>query len=268
MSVASLPMYDLPEVAAATDAWWQAIARAMRREGIADLPAQLIRGKDYRDPWRRPDLLFSQACGYPFTHEFRGALDYVATPCFAAEGCESSNYCSFVIVRADDTAKTLADLGGRRCAINATYSHSGYNILRAMLAPLARGAPFFGEVKTGGSHIASIDMVSSGAADVAAIDGVTLALVARHRPAVHRKIRVLAQSPSAPGLPYVTAHGKSGDDIRRLRESLKSALDDAAARDAREQLLITGIEILPNLAYAAIDKFETDAIAAGYPLIR
>jgi ABC-type phosphate/phosphonate transport system substrate-binding protein len=268
MSIVSLPMYDLPEVAAATDAWWQAIARAMRREGISDLPDKLIRGADYRGPWRRPDLLFSQACGYPFTHEFRGVLDYVATPCFAAQGCEGPNYCSFVIVRADDTAKTLADLRGRRCAVNATYSHSGYNILRAMLAPLARGAPFFGEVKTSGNHITSIDMVGSGAADVAAIDGVTLALVAQHRPALRSRVRVHAQSPSAPGLPYVTARGKSKDDIRRLRESLKSAHDDPAAADAREQLLISGVEVLLDSAYAAIDRFETDAIAAGYPEIR
>lgn len=266
--IASLPMYDLPEVSAATDAWWQAIARAMRREGIADLPDQLIRSEDYRGPWRRPDLLFSQSCGYPFTHEFRDVLDYVATPCFAAEGCEGPNYCSLVIVRADDAAKTLADLRGRRCAINATYSHSGYNILRAMLAPLARGAPFFSEVKTSGTHIASIDMVSSGAADVAAIDGVTFALLKRHRPAVHGRIRVLAKSPSAPGLPYVTARGKSKDDIRRLRESLKSAINDPSARDVREQLLISGVEVLPDSAYAAIDRFETDAIAAGYPEIR
>src|SRR5262245_15549675 len=151
--LASLPMYDLPEAAAATDGWWQAIARAMRREGIADVPDRLTRDKDYMALWGRPGLLFSQACGYPFTHEFRNSLAYVATPTYAAEGCGGANYCSFAIVRADDPAQTLADLHGRRVAINGTHSHSGYNLLRAMLARLARGAPFFSEVKTSGSHI-------------------------------------------------------------------------------------------------------------------
>src|SRR6185312_8107473 len=33
MAVASLPMYDLPELRAATDAWWKGLARAFRREG-------------------------------------------------------------------------------------------------------------------------------------------------------------------------------------------------------------------------------------------
>lgn len=268
MSVVNLPMYDLPEAAAATDAWWQAIARAMRREGIVDVPDRLLRGEDYMAPWARPDLLFSQACGYPFTHGFRESLDYLATPCYAAEGCEGANYCSFVIVRSGDPVQTLADLRGRRCAINGTHSHSGYNILRAMLAPLARGAPFFSEVKTSGSHIASMNTVIEKAADVAAIDSVTLALVARHRPQMRAALRVVAQSPSAPGLPYVTARGKGKDDLRRLRQGLLSALQDPAAADAREQLLVKDIEVLKDSAYAAIDKFETDAIAAGYPEVR
>src|SRR5262245_25059595 len=268
MSLASLPMYDLPEAAAATDGWWQAIARAMRREGIADVPERLTRSEDYMGAWARPDLLLSQACGYPLTHAFRNSLTYVATPTYAAEGCGGANYCSFVIVRDDDPAETLAGLRGRRAAINGTYSHSGHNILRAMLAPLARGVNFFSEVKTSRSHIGSIEMVSSGGADVAAIDNVTLGLVGRYRPALRSKVRILARSPSAPGLPYVTACGKSKDGIRRLRDSLKAAHDDPAARDTREQLLISGVEVLSDSAYAAIDRFEGDAIAAGYPEIR
>ncbi|HEY7689586.1 MAG TPA: PhnD/SsuA/transferrin family substrate-binding protein [Dongiaceae bacterium] len=268
MSIASLPMYDLPELAAATDAWWQAIARAMRREGIADVPDRLTRGGDYMGPWGNADLLFSQACGYPFTHAFRDSLDYIATPRYDAPGCQGAGYCSFVVVRAGDPAQSLADLRGRRCAVNATHSHSGYNVLRAMLAPLVRGAPFFGEVKTSGSHVTSMQMVIDNAADVASIDGVTLALVARHRPAMAQALRTVAQSPPAPGLPYVTARGKREDVRLRLRESIGAAFGDSGAAEARRALLIAGIQVLDDGAYAAIDKFETDAIASGYPEIR
>ena len=45
MAVASLPMYDLPELRAATDAWWRGLAQAFRREGIADLPASSVKKK-------------------------------------------------------------------------------------------------------------------------------------------------------------------------------------------------------------------------------
>jgi len=268
MSIASLPMYDLPEAAAATDAWWQAIARAMRREGIADVPERLLRGEDYMAPWARPDLRFSQSCGYPFTHKYRDLLAYVATPHYSAEGCDGAGYRSFIVVRSDDPVQALADLRGRRCAVNGTHSHSGYNILRAMLAPLARGAPFFSEVKVTGGHKPSMKLVIEGAADVAAVDGVTLALVARYRPQMRAALRTIAQSPLAPGLPYVTTSGTAPDVVSRLRQSLVSALQDPAAKEAREQLLIKDIEVLKDSAYAVIDKFETDAIAAGYPEVR
>jgi ABC-type phosphate/phosphonate transport system substrate-binding protein len=268
MNIASLPMYDLPELAAATDAWWQAIARAMRQEGLDDVPGALTRGDDYMGPWAQPDLLFSQACGYPFTHDFRNSLSYLATPVYLAEGCDGASYRSFVVVREGDPAQSLADLRGYRCAINGTHSHSGYNILRAMLAPIAAGGSFFQEVKTSGSHVGSLQLVIDNAADVAAIDGVTLALLSRHRPEMRRAMRILAPSPLAPGLPYVTSRRIGEETVRRLRNSIGAALQDPMAREARMELLIVGIQILPKGAYAAIDGFESAAIAAGYPEIR
>jgi ABC-type phosphate/phosphonate transport system substrate-binding protein len=268
MHIASLPMYDLPELTAATDTWWQAIARAMGEEGFADIPNRLTRGEDYMDPWGSPELVFSQACGYPFTHDYRNSLCYLATPVYLADGCDGASYRSFVVVRASDPAQTLTDLRGRRCAVNGSHSHSGYNILRAMLAQIAEGRTFFSEVKTSGSHAGSLQLVIDDAADVAAIDGVTLALVARHRPEIRKAVRILAPSPLAPGLPYVTARGADKDTLQRLRRSLGTALQDPMAREARMELLIVGLQVLPANAYAAIDGFEADAIAAGYPEIR
>src|SRR5207249_2755288 len=51
--IASLPMYDLPEVKAATDAWWRGLARHIGIAGVLD------RGRDRLAPWRSPDLVFS-----------------------------------------------------------------------------------------------------------------------------------------------------------------------------------------------------------------
>ena len=31
-------MYDLPELQAATDAWWDGLAQAFRREGLSNIP--------------------------------------------------------------------------------------------------------------------------------------------------------------------------------------------------------------------------------------
>jgi len=171
-------------------------------------------------------------------------------------------------VRSGDPAQSLEDLRGRRCAVNGTHSHSGYNILRAMLAPSAARGSFFSEVKTSGSHVGSLQLVIDNAADVAAIDGVTLTLVARHRPEMREAVRVLAPSPLAPGLPYVTTSGAGKETIKRLRNAIGAALQDPMAREARMQLLIVGVQVLPARAYAAIDAFESAAIADGYPEIR
>ena len=43
---ASLPMYDLPGLDAATDAWWAGLAAAFRAEGLREVPDNLTRGGD------------------------------------------------------------------------------------------------------------------------------------------------------------------------------------------------------------------------------
>src|SRR5215216_8142633 len=77
MMVASLPMYDLPEIEQATNTWWRGLAKAFRREGIADVPDNLWRCASFREVWTRDDLLLSQTCGYPLMHELRGKVTLV-----------------------------------------------------------------------------------------------------------------------------------------------------------------------------------------------
>ncbi len=264
MSVASLAMYDLPEVTAATDAWWGGLARAMRREGIADVPDTLRRDSEVSPAWRAPDLLFSQTCGYPLTHDFAGKLRVVATPCFDCAGCEGPRYCSHLIVRADDPARSLDDLRGRIATANNPDSQSGYSAFRASVAPLARSGQFFSEIVMSGGHGNSLALVAEGKADVCAVDCVTYTLLSRHRPAAVASLRQLGQTVDAPGLPYVTRADASDDLLKRLRTALFSALDAPDLATARETLLIAGAEVLPENAYDRIIEIENESRALGY----
>jgi ABC-type phosphate/phosphonate transport system substrate-binding protein len=176
----------------------------------------------------------------------------VATPCYAAAGCAGADYCSLIVVRESDPAPALDALRGRIAANNSPESHSGWNVLRAMVAPLAEGGRFFGEVITTGSHARSLAAVTGGAADVAAIDAVNHALLARHRPQALAGTRVLQRSPRAPGLPYVAAAGTPPDTIERLRAGLFEALADPTLAACREALLIDGAVVLPLGAYDRI----------------
>ncbi|HTJ90442.1 MAG TPA: PhnD/SsuA/transferrin family substrate-binding protein [Acidocella sp.] len=78
--------------------------------------------------------------------------------------------------------RNLTELRGGICAINAIDSHSGMNVLRAELASCSPPTPFFAEVRVTGGHAASLAAIQKGEADVAAIDCVTFALLARWRP--------------------------------------------------------------------------------------
>ena len=268
MTVASLPMYDLPALREATDAWWAGLARVFAAGGLTEVPQALERRLGMDEAWRRPDLLLSQSCGYPLTHALAGRVRLVATPAYDIAGCEGVRYRSVFVVREDDPAASLADLRGRRVAVNSRASQSGYNCLRHALAPLAEaagGGPFFSEVTVSGSHRASLTALREGRADLAAVDCVTFALTARTEPAAVTGLRVLAWSAAAPCLPYITRADISEEELAVLRSGLMAAAADPALADARQALALTGFEVLPLAAYGAIDDMEAEAVALDYP---
>ena len=264
MKLASLPMYDLPEVAAATLELWRGLARHIRAAGVPDVPPQLTARPRLPEHWLSPYLLFSQSCGYPLTHALKGKVRAVATPCYDAPGCKGSDYCSVIVVPKSAPAHAFADLRDKVVAFNGSDSQSGFNAFRALAAPLAEDGRFFSESIETGSHVASLEMVASGEADAAAIDCVTLALLAKHRRAAVAPIRPLCRSASVPALPFVTAASTSDEVLRGLRRGLASAMADEEMADVRAKLLLTGVQVLPDDAYEPIIAMEQAAFAKGY----
>jgi ABC-type phosphate/phosphonate transport system substrate-binding protein len=265
--IASLPMYALPQVAAATDAWWQGLARALRAEGIANVPDRLDLSGNRLAHWASPDLLLSQSCGYPLRHDFAGYLRPVATPCYRAPGCAGPTYQSVIVVAEADPAASMEDLFVRRAVINGWDSQSGMSALRAVAAPHHRDGRFFADVAVTGNHWASMAAIREGRADVAAIDCVTYALTARHAPDLVEDLRILTTSPSVPALPYVTAISRDDETVARLRAGLRQAVDDPSLSAVRDDLLIEDFAILETADYEPIDVMERQAAERGYPQI-
>lgn len=257
-------MYDLLEVRPSTDALWSALAQALSREGLGGVPARVDRTRENHAVWTDPGLLLSQTCGYPLTHALSGRVRYVATPCYATRGCKGADYCSLVITREDD-ARTLEEYRGRRAAINSRDSQSGCAAFRAMIAPLAGGRAFFSEVVETGAHIGSIAAVRDGRADICTVDAVTHGLLARHRPDALAGTAVIAQTPSAPGLPLITALARDVDNLARLRRALADVSADESLRPVLDALLISGFEVLAEDAYDRITDMEQACQDAGYP---
>ncbi len=90
----------------------------LRAEAIAT-PDTLTRGADLPQLWRSRELLFGQTCGYPYWTGLRDTVEILATPLYAFPGCDGSEHCSFLVVRADDHRETLAAFRNARAAVNS-----------------------------------------------------------------------------------------------------------------------------------------------------
>jgi ABC-type phosphate/phosphonate transport system substrate-binding protein len=264
LPVASLGMYDHPRQHAANDALWGAISRILRARGIA-APLTLDRTRGVDQLWRDPFLLFGQACGYPLISQPDLALRVIAVPVYDVTDCDPGFHLSYIVARHDDRGPELEDYLGRRAAVNATDSNTGYNLFRAKIAALAGGARFFGQVIETGSHRASIEALITGEADVAAIDAVTYAAVTRFEPQAAAGLRIVGKTTSSPAPPFVTARRTSIEAVAALDKALAEIVADPALAWARADLFL--VDILPTsiAPYAALRDLEVDALAAGYP---
>lgn len=265
--VASLGMYDHPAQHAANDRLWTELARRLRARGIA-APAALDRDRSVEAIWRDPRLLLAQACGYPLVSQKDLALRVVAAPVYCAPDCRDGAHVSYLVTRADDPQDALADYRGARAAINARHSNSGYNLLRAAIAPLAIGGRFFRTVIETGSHRASIAAIDSRHADLAAIDAVTFAGLRRFEPAAITRLRVIGTTARSPNLPFVTARATPLETVAALRIALAELVADPALAEARAALFLADIRPAGIERYASIQALEADAIAAGYPVVQ
>jgi len=262
-ALAALAPYDLPEVRPAMDDWWRGLSAHLGNAGIQDIPTSLTRGGDPFAVWESPDLLLAQTCGYPLVTRLAGKVRALATPCYVSVHSDGPLYGSLLMVREDDDATNLADFAGRPAAINDWLSHSGYNVLRASVAPLARDGRFFSEIVEAGSHRDSIAAVRAAKADIMAMDCITFALVARYAPTELDGTRILGETATAPGLPYVTQNGVDNQTRQRLLDGLMAAAEDPTLAAARDDLLLAGFVAADNDDYAVMSDMAAGAAEQG-----
>jgi len=264
MSRASLPMYNLPEMRADNDAFWQALRVELLELGVADVPEAL---EDARRPVPdciEPDTLFTQVCGWPLQTIYAGQAIMLGVPVYDAAYCAGPVHAGVFVVHRDASYETVADLRGCRFVFNSVHSNSGMNLPRRLLADLAGGAPFFGAITETHSHPGNLERIAQGEADATCVDCVTYAFVARHRPQTAARLRVLAPTPPSPSLPFVTA-AATEDDIRsKLVEALMRVARDSQWAQVRSNLLLRDIVPADPAAYRVLLDYEGEAEQRGY----
>lgn len=245
--VACLPMYDWPEITAATDRYWERLRESIADHGLM-APAGLERVRDRHEVWLDPGLVLGQTCGLPYVSELEGRVSLVGRPAYDIE-CGAGCYYSLLIVSEQSQTSDLKALSGGRYAFNDARSQSGHAAFHSAMIEAGIAAGSWSQAIETGSHRASIQAVANGRADVAAIDAVAFELALRHEPAA-RRVRVLARTPVMPGLPYITA-------LRPAREVI--AIHDAVCmamasldEDVRDALLLIGFDPATPADYAPI----------------
>ncbi|MDJ1007948.1 MAG: PhnD/SsuA/transferrin family substrate-binding protein [Paracoccaceae bacterium] len=219
--IAALPMYDWPEERAATDALWARLSAALRAAGF-DTPAELTRSDDLDALWRHPGLLLGQTCGLPYSLDLHEKTRLIGTPDPGLPGVPPGHYRSVLVARESDR-RSAGDLLSACIAVNAPDSQSGWGAL-ARWAETQR-LEIRGRITLTGAHLHSAEAVAQNAADIAALDATSWALLRRHRPAVAAGLREVARTAPTPAPPFICARRF---DPGAIAEAIDAALGPGA----------------------------------------
>jgi len=236
--IASLPMYDRPETAAANDRLWGRIHKIL---GFG--PALLDRETQDWDAWLDEKLLLSQTCGLPYRSKLHDKVQLVATPDYGLDGAAPGYYYSVFVVRRGGH-ENLVDYAGKRFAYNGSGSQSGWAAPMKQLAD--RGFGFGSQTETG-SHGASAQAVAEGRADIAALDAQTWRMIKKYD-AFASDLIAIARTEETPGLPLITG---PEFDPAQISKAVSDAVEMMSDED-RELLNIRGIRRIPKQAYLAV----------------
>ncbi|PUA18025.1 phosphate/phosphite/phosphonate ABC transporter substrate-binding protein [Glaciimonas sp. PCH181] len=264
----ALPMYNVgPVLIEAYTQFLRAVIAGLRARGWRDEIEVVSAIDDLESFWLRPDMLLSQTCGYPLMTALRDRVQLLGTPMMAVDGCHDYFYRSVIVARAEDDRADhkLHGLPGFRGTIGVVSqltSHSGMNALRHSIAPFAHSGCFFAKVQLSGSHLNSLAMLRSGAADLAAIDCVTFACASRYFPEKVAGLRVVEHTIAAPGLPLIASLQLDRSQTTLLAEVVASVCHDPQIAGP---LQISGWARTTWQDYAAMMAIEQYAVALGYP---
>ena len=236
---ASFPWYDLPSVRWANDVLWRATG----------LGGELDRTTPVDVQWRSDDLVVSQACGLDlFVND--APIEPVLAPVFDLD-CPAGHYFSY-LVESRETPRG-GPQAGRVAAVNSLSSRSGFSALLSIRTPRS--------LIVTGSHEASLVAVRQGAAAMACIDAVTWHILDRDTPARIEGLGVIERTASAPAPPYVVPRNGRRDRLIRL---MTAAMENPAARPARQALLLRGVIPVTRADYAPV-RTEYRAIVERTP---
>ncbi len=159
-------------------------------------------------------------------------------------------YQSVLIVPADSTATSMADLAGATFAFTDPISFSGRTYPTYLLQQLGTTPEvFFNRTFFTYSHDKAIDAVANKLADGAAVDSLVLRYAFENDPTLENKIKIIHTSPSF-GIPPVVVSPNQSPYLKSvLRDTLLEMTANAEGLRILEKLGFDGFTILDDSAY-------------------
>jgi ABC-type phosphate/phosphonate transport system substrate-binding protein len=264
---ASLPMYNLSEMAVVNEAFWSALRKKLLSKGLSIGDVEFDIGRPPVPDTFGEEVYITQLCGYPFMTRFADQGSLLGSPSYAFPGCVGATHVAYFLVRDSDPATSLQDMRGRIFGCNSLLSNSGMNLARLAIARIAEGRPFFSAVRMTGGHNASLDRLADGSIDVCSIDCVTWGFFQKFRREKAARFRVLGETPRSPTLPFVTSAATPSRDRQALADALREFTADPATADVRDSLNLTDIVDVDISVYARVLDYELEAAKLGYAAI-
>lgn len=250
MPLISMPMYDIhrPSTAALANTICQLLVKH-------DVHADVVWPQDLLSHWRDDQLLLSGSCAYPLVKNLP-KVQLVGAFHSLAQGCENLRSRSWLVARSADEGRSLSDFRGQRAVCNSEDSHSGFNALRYLIAPLAQQGKFFRQTLFSGSHVASLAALRALQADIAAIDCITWALLRRYQPEALDGLAIVGETPLCAALPLITSANTDALLMEKLRSVLFEITMDEAFHPIMEANLIGGFAVPQRSFYDEVLQFE------------
>jgi phosphonate transport system substrate-binding protein len=180
-----------------------------------------------------------------------GSVEVLAVP--VVNGART--YEAVIVVPSASSARTVADLAGKRFAFTDELSFSGNAYVRRLIADMHRDPDrFFGTVTFTHSHDRSIAAVERGLADGATIHGGIWARFTRSDPELARRLRVLHRSPPFGAMPVVAATALSPQLRERIRRELLGLDDDPEGAAALAALGIDRFDVVTPGLYDSAER--------------
>jgi phosphonate transport system substrate-binding protein len=183
-------------------------------------PVELVQRKTYDEvndllEARQLDAAFVCAGPYVTGHDKFG-MELVAAPVVSGE----TLYYAYIIVSADSTVQSFADLRGKSFAFTDPSSNTGKLVPTYMLARLGETPEsYFSSTTFTHSHDNSIQAVADKVIDGASVDSLIYDYLAKTDPELIKRTRIVEKSP-AYGMPPIVVHPATDPQLKQQLASI------------------------------------------------